>query len=82
EALDAQQAGNTAAAGELWAGLIPRLAEYYGPDGWPTERACVQLGRLGHPRAAALARELETAYGARRTRRARKALSGRPVPLE
>ncbi|MFD7509247.1 protein kinase [Streptomyces sp. NPDC059853] len=81
EALAAQQAGNTAAAGELWIALIPRLAEYYGPDGWPTERACVQLGRLGHPRAAALVRELETAYGARRTRRARKALSGRPIPL-
>ncbi|MGW7292203.1 protein kinase domain-containing protein [Streptomyces xiamenensis] len=82
EAQAAQQTGNSAAAAELWAALIPRLAEYYGPDGWPTERACVQLGLIGHHSAIAIGRDLEGRYGSRRTRRARKALAGRPIPLE
>ncbi|WP_432744182.1 protein kinase [Streptomyces sp. JH002] len=82
EAQAAQQTGNSAAAAELWAALIPRLAEYYGPDGWPTERACVQLGLIGHHTTTAIARDLEGRYGSRRTRRARKALAGRPIPLE
>ncbi|ONK11779.1 serine/threonine-protein kinase [Streptomyces sp. MP131-18] len=66
----------------LWAGLIPDLAAYYGPDGWPTERACVQLGSLDSPVRTAVAEQLMREHGARRTRRARRALAGKRITLD
>ncbi|UCM90093.1 serine/threonine protein kinase [Streptomyces marincola] len=59
---------------ELWAELIPDLARYYGPDGWPTEVACVHLGALPSPLRVSVADALKREHGAWRTRRARKAL--------
>ncbi|ARQ68847.1 serine/threonine protein kinase [Streptomyces marincola] len=59
---------------ELWAELIPDLARYYGPDGWPTEVACVHLGALRSPLRVSVAEALKREHGAWRTRRARKAL--------
>ncbi|MEV1011214.1 serine/threonine-protein kinase [Streptomyces sp. NPDC049881] len=75
-------AAEAAASPADWAALIPDLARYHGPDGWPTERACVRLGQLdptGTARdvAALLLRE----HGARRTRRARRALQGKRITL-
>ncbi|RKN07645.1 serine/threonine-protein kinase [Streptomyces radicis] len=66
---------------ELWAELIPELAAFYGPDGWPTERACVQLGSLDSLLGDAVAKELLRAHGGWRTRRARRALRGRRIAL-
>jgi serine/threonine-protein kinase len=83
EALDAQRGGDAEAAARLWALLIPALAEFYGPDGWPTEHSCVQLGGLptaGSERTRT-AEELQRQYGPRRTRRARRALAGRRIAL-
>ncbi|WP_052851516.1 serine/threonine-protein kinase [Streptomyces avicenniae] len=65
-----------------WVALIPDLARYFGPDGWPTERACVRLGQLDPTGTArAVAEQLRREHGAGRTRRARKALKGKRITL-
>ncbi|NJP69216.1 hypothetical protein, partial [Streptomyces spiramenti] len=80
----AQARGEREDAVRLWSELVPDLAELYGPDGWPTESACVALGRLteGGGPAREVAERLRNRHGNRRTRRAVRALRGRRILLD